>query len=214
MPTKTHAINFGNAIVESTLACSPMSSGDTNTKENQKQLIKKYMIDFKVEDLFDVFESVIKTNINDILVEMVNLIQSIRQRMIIVDENDEHLGDYFFLSASINFIDISMLSITLIPDKENTLKPLSYALFEPAVKVSVKLGIKYPRFSKSGYMKSNTTVIQNEVKIWLNDLRKLSNNKEPKKPDNLTKWSIIIGIILALVTIIYYIIDVYFQTEK
>ena len=211
MQTKNHAINFGKAIVESALACCPALGLGVNVKENQKQIIKKYMVDFEVESSYDFFERVTKTNIDDILFEIIDLIRSISQRIIIADENDEPLDDYFFLSACINFADVTMFTITSIPDGGNLLKLMSYTLVESAIKTSEKLGVKHPYFTKSDYMESDTTVIQNKMKIWLSDIGIFLNyekNYEKKAIDRWKNQGIMTSIFLVTVTVVNYIIDV------
>jgi hypothetical protein len=133
---------------------------------------------FLVRDLFRDFEKLINESISDqYFVPLIKLIQSIRTRLSVVDEYDENLNDYFFLSAVINFIDMSLIVITTSSEEKVTLKELGAVLFEKAKEVSSDLAIDYPHINWADCINSNVTFLSDGVTKWLDDLRQKAKNR-------------------------------------
>lgn len=200
MITKIQAINFGNTVVEAVLACRPESPLDHIKKDIEKQKLKSYFELFNVPILFSKVDTLINIKPSDLFLSLVDFIQEIRRLITVNDQNNQKIADYFFLSSSLAFIDITFDSIKQGYDKEGLLN-LCYPFILKAIDISINLKIKVPVLfrNKEKYLKKNIDILKQQMKIWLNELNKIAKLIENNKINAINIiWKIITGIIAIM----------------
>jgi hypothetical protein len=196
MPSKFQAVNFGKEIVQTSLACNAESLIQEQQREWQKHFVKSYLTVFFAVDLYKDFENVLKYSKEDLFNELIKVIQLIRSRIIVADERDEKLNEYFFLSALLYMLNIIVKVIIAGMVFDQWHIKISCVLYNRAKAISAELGIASPdinfasteiNFEKS--MVAEIDTFHQVVIKWIDDLQQNAKGNNDNTQDNWQQFS-------------------------